>query len=424
MREHGTRRSWAALTLAVAVMASTLLVGATAAAAAAQSGGRVCLFLRTNGAPVLFDRMGHVGWGYEIGPDSYRFGATENPSGARQVPPGGDIGWWRDSGSFDQMLRTMQATNYDHYSCRTTDVADATAADAKALAVRDGGYLGIGNNCLDHTYDILTAYGARFATSRKTHLRPRDWYHSEVRQPGWTPSARIITAGAMYLASHNEEAGGVVTPLGFGGPGDRPVVGDWDGDGSTEIGMLRGNQWWLADRDGFSRPPFGYGMPGDIPVAGDWNNDGIDTIGVYRPSEGRWYLRNSNTGGVADISFNYGLPTDVPVAGDWNNDGIDTPGVYRPTDEGLWVLSNTHGGNDRIRFRYGLSTDKPVVGDWDGDGTDTPAVLRGNSWVLSNTLGGADRIRFNYGIPGDLPVAGDWDFDGIHVDTVGVARGY
>jgi hypothetical protein len=61
---------------------------------------------------------------------------------------------------------------------------------------------------------------------------------------------------------------------------------------------------------------------------GDWNGDGKDTIGVFR--SGRWFLRNTNTTGVADQTFSYGLPDDVPVVGDWNGDGTTTVGVFRP----------------------------------------------------------------------------------------------
>ena len=54
----------------------------------------------------------------------------------------------------------------------------------------------------------------------------------------------------------------------------------------------------------------GFGDPGDIPIVGDWNGDGIDTIGVVRGNT--WYLRNSNTTGVADVTFTFGDAGDRP----------------------------------------------------------------------------------------------------------------
>ena len=38
----------------------------------------------------------------------------------------------------------------------------------------------------------------------------------------------------------------------------------------------------------------------------DWNGDGIDTIGLYNLGNGKFYLRNSNTGGPADRTVRYG----------------------------------------------------------------------------------------------------------------------
>ncbi len=61
---------------------------------------------------------------------------------------------------------------------------------------------------------------------------------------------------------------------------------------------------------------FVYGNAGDKPVAGDWNGDGIDSVGIYRG--GVFYLRNSNTQGVADIVFAFGNAGDDPLAGDWD----------------------------------------------------------------------------------------------------------
>jgi PKD repeat protein len=85
-------------------------------------------------------------------------------------------------------------------------------------------------------------------------------------------------------------------------------------------------------------------------------------IGVFR--NGVWYLRNSNTNGLPDVSFAYGAASDVPVVGDWDGNGIDTVGIYR---SGIFYLrnSNTNGLPD-VSFAYGAAGDIAVVGDWDG----------------------------------------------------------
>jgi len=64
-------------------------------------------------------------------------------------------------------------------------------------------------------------------------------------------------------------------------------------------------------------------------VVGDWNGDGIDTPGIFR--DGEWFLRNENSGGIAQINLEFGNPGDIPFAGDWNGDGTDSIGVFRPS---------------------------------------------------------------------------------------------
>ena len=54
------------------------------------------------------------------------------------------------------------------------------------------------------------------------------------------------------------------------------------------------------------------GRAGDKPVVGDWNGDGLDTIGVRRASTGQMYLRNSNSAGAADMKSGIG-PEDAGV---------------------------------------------------------------------------------------------------------------
>src|SRR4051812_1738521 len=52
-----------------------------------------------------------------------------------------------------------------------------------------------------------------------------------------------------------------------------------------------------------------------------------------------WVLRNSNTTGTADVDFLYGEPFDKRLVGDWDGDGTDTPGVFR---DGTFYLRNSN----------------------------------------------------------------------------------
>src|SRR5215213_3265201 len=70
-----------------------------------------------------------------------------------------------------------------------------------------------------------------------------------------------------------------------------------------------------------------FGQPGDKPIVGDWNGDGTDTVGVFR--NGAFILSNSPDGSTPHIVFSFGNPGDQPVAGDWNHDRVDTIGLYR-----------------------------------------------------------------------------------------------
>jgi len=69
---------------------------------------------------------------------------------------------------------------------------------------------------------------------------------------------------------------------------------------------------------GFPESGFAFGAPGDLPVAGDWDGNGTTTIGVYRPSTNVYYLRNTNSFDAPDLVIPYGSPGDFPVVGDWD----------------------------------------------------------------------------------------------------------
>jgi C1A family cysteine protease len=115
----------------------------------------------------------------------------------------------------------------------------------------------------------------------------------------------------------------------FGLTGDIPVSGDWNLDGRTEIGVFRntshvfyldynGNGVWngaSVDRQ------YNFGLSGDKPVSGDWNADGRTEIGVFRNSTHLFYLDyNGNgvwNGASVDRQYNFGISGDKPVTGKW-----------------------------------------------------------------------------------------------------------
>lgn len=213
--------------------------------------------------------------------------------------------------------------------------------------------------------------------------------------------------------------------FGFGSVTDKPVVGDWNGDGFDDVGIFRSGKFYLDangnnkwDAPGGGDLLFSFGITSDIPVVGDWNGDGIDDVGIFR--NGKWYLdlngnRTWDNQAGGDGYFSFGIASDLPVAGDWNGDGDDDIGVFR---NGKWYLdqnnsrvwNGTSGGDEYHSF--GTTGDSPVTGDWNRDGIDDLAVVRSAKWYLDqngnrswNGTAGGDTF-FSFGSDSDVPLAG------------------
>jgi large repetitive protein len=217
--------------------------------------------------------------------------------------------------------------------------------------------------------------------------------------------------GLLFLKNSNT-TGIADAALNYGLPGDYPVVGDWDGNGTVTIGIYRGNTFFLRNENtlGFATIVFDFGQVGDQPIAGDWDGDGVDTIGVFRPSTAQFLLRNSNDTGPAESSFFLGNPGDVGVAGDWTGKGFDTTGVFRPSNGVIFLKNSNDTGIADIALNYGLPGDQPVMGDWDNDGKDTIGIYRNATFFLRNeNTNGFATLVFGLGNPGDMPIAGNWD---------------
>jgi hypothetical protein len=139
--------------------------------------GYAYVFLRRDGAPLPPGCAGHTGWGFLLREDgTCRFGATENPSGKPFISPGGDNGGWEGEGDQAAMLAAMRARNYDAYKVAGIRNFNPSAAEAAAKAVKSAGYRAVGSNCLDHTYQVLRAYGVEDLPWLQTHPSPNDWF--------------------------------------------------------------------------------------------------------------------------------------------------------------------------------------------------------------------------------------------------------
>ena len=248
-------------------------------------------------------------------------------------------------------------------------------------------------------------------------------------------AANLHTPGT-FLGSVMVNGGGVSTiiPITF-------VVGAGAPVAQSKVGVFRAGFLWVLDANGNTLfdgtgpgldtvTAFG-GLPGDIPVVGDWNGSGTSKIGVYRPSTGTWLLDfNGNgtyDGPLLDRSYQFGgLPGDIPVVGDWTGNGTSKIGLYR---NGLWILDTNGNGtfdaSDVVTPFGGIAGDVPVVGDWTGNGTSKIGVVRaGYLWILdtngNGTFDAADAVFGFGGITGDVPVVGDWNGSGT--SKVGVFR--
>lgn len=153
----------------------------------------------------------------------------------------------------------------------------------------------------------------------------------------------------------------------------------------------------------------------------------VESIGIYRPSTGKWLLRNTNTSGTPDVTFTFGgQPGDLPVPGNWNGDERTDLGIYRDGSFIQGIVQSAFGATFVIELppiQLGTPGDLPIAGDWDGDGIDDLGVYRPSTGTFlirkkKSTFPFFQFISFSFGQAGDLPVAGDWNGDGI--ETPGV----
>lgn len=150
----------------------------------------------------------------------------------------------------------------------------------------------------------------------------------------------------------------VIAPLALSVAGevasDKPVIGDFDGDGRDEIGSFRDGLWLSRDYgSGAPTSSFQWGMAGDIPVPDDYDGDGQTDYAVYRPSTGVWWI-NRSTEGIYAAAF--GVNTDTPVPADYDGDGRADIAIYR---NGQWWQFMSGSGSVSVA-NWGTAGDVPI----------------------------------------------------------------
>ncbi|MGB7948946.1 MAG: kelch repeat-containing protein, partial [Candidatus Binatia bacterium] len=118
------------------------------------------------------------------------------------------------------------------------------------------------------------------------------------------------------------------------------ATADFDGDGTTDIGVYRNGAWFIVRSiDGGATVTGWGGLPQDKPLPADYDGDGKTDFAVYR--DGAWFIVRSADGGVTETGWG-GLPQDKPLPADYDGDGKADIAVYR---DGAWfILRSSDGG--------------------------------------------------------------------------------
>lgn len=238
----------------------------------------------------------------------------------------------------------------------------------------------------------------------------------------WRPSN-----GYWYALQSSNSA---ITANGWGVFGDVNVQADYDGDGQTDRAVVRGPGysggepepivWYIQsssifdpDAPGSSLRIAYFGLNSDRPVPGDYDGDGQTDVAVWRPTEGVWYISQSATKTLRAVAF--GQHPDRHAPGDYDGDRkTDLAFVRSGSPKTLNILRSSDGVIQTIAL------DADALGffhrDYDGDGkldithitvTATNEVL----WHIRQSSNGVLRL-VTFGTAPSTLVPADYDGDG------------
>ncbi len=136
-----------------------------------------------------------------------------------------------------------------------------------------------------------------------------------VQRPGAT-----ATSQATFFILETG-GGGNTTVINWGLSNDLVVPGDYDGDGKTDIAVVREGStptdnllWFVLQSSDFSALIRSFGLTGsDLNAQNDYDGDGATDMAVWRDSNGTFYLLPSSNIASTTV-IQWGAASDFPVA--------------------------------------------------------------------------------------------------------------
>lgn len=151
----------------------------------------------------------------------------------------------------------------------------------------------------------------------------------------------------------------------FGSAGDNPVPSDYDGDGKADIAVYRPGTagtpavpatWYVLQSSDNAWGVLQWGAAGDKPVPGDYDGDGKTDHAVWQANN-VWYIRKSSSPTSGSTTTWGTQATDIPVQGDYDADGKTDIACWRPSNGTWYIIQSTAG--QRVQ-PWGSDGDFPV----------------------------------------------------------------
>ncbi|MBB2924639.1 S8 family serine peptidase [Cellulomonas cellasea] len=290
-----------------------------------------------------------------------------------------------------------------------------------------------------------------------------------VRQtPGWGSIPVAASNGDGTWTVTNGAAGPDFIPTWANQPGVRVVTGDFNGNGFTDVALVRQTPGWgsipvaFANGDGTWAVTNGAAGPDFIPtwanqpgvrvVTGDFNGNGLTDIALVRqtPGWGSIPVAFANGDGTWTVTNGPAGPDFIPtwanqpgvrvVTGDFNGNGLTDIALVRQTPgwgsipiafangDGTWTVTNGAAGPDFIPSWANQPGVKLVTGDFNGNGLTDIALVRqtpgwgsipvafangDGTWTVTNGAAGPDFIPSWANQPGVKLVTGDFNGNGL-----------